>query len=187
VSGLARKYGVPTEQARAMVDRMTATAEAAGVAVDFERVRPGNTFAAHRLLHLAADRGRQHDVKARFLRGYLGEGAAVGLPEELERLAVDAGLDRDEVVEVLDSDAYADAVRADEADAARLGVTGVPFFVVDGRYAVPGAQPPEVMLQVLDRCWQDRVAEAGDHAADGVGDEVPATGEVCGPDGCEPA
>jgi len=88
---------------------------------------------------------------------------------------------------VLDSDAYADAVRADEADAARLGVTGVPFFVVDGRYAVPGAQPPEVMLQVLDRCWQDRVAEAGDHAADGVGDEVPATGEVCGPDGCEPA
>ena len=146
----------------------------------FDRVRPGNTFAAHRVLHLAAERGLQTEVKERFFRGYFTEGAAIGLPEEVERLAVDAGLDADEVAEVLESDAYAAEVRADEADAQRLGATGVPFFVFDGRYAVGGAQPPEVMLQVLERCWQERGPQV----------EVLATGDggdvgVCGPDGCE--
>ena len=172
---LARKYGTSVEQARAGIDRMVATGAAAGVAMRFDIARPGNTFDAHRVIHLAADRGVQTQVKERFLRGYLTEGAAIGLPEEVERLAVEAGLDPDEVVEVLGSDAYAAEVRADEADARALGATGVPFFVFDGRYAVGGAQPPEVMLQVLERCRQERVPEV----------ELSVTGEVCGPEGCD--
>jgi predicted DsbA family dithiol-disulfide isomerase len=90
-------------------------------------------------------------VADRFLRAYHSEGVAISDRAELERLAVEAGLDRDEVVEVLASDAYGADVRTDESDSRSLGVTGVPFFVVDGRYALSGAQPPEVMVEVIER------------------------------------
>ena len=173
---LARKYGMSVETARQNMDRVATTGRGVGLDLRFDRVRPGNTFDAHRVIHLAADRGIQNEVTERFLRGYFTEGAAIGLPEEVERLAVEAGLDADEVGEVLASDAYGVDVRADEADAQGLGATGVPFFVFDGRYAVGGAQPPDVMLDVLQRCWQERTP----------GVEVLATGDdACGPDGCE--
>lgn len=173
---LARKYAMPVEQARDAIERLATTARGVGLDFRFDRVRPGNTFDAHRVIHLAAARGLQIEVKERMFRGYLTEGAAIGLPEEVERLAVDAGLDADEVAEVLASDAYAADVRADEAAAHQMGATGVPFFVFDGRYAVGGAQPPDVLLEVLQRCWQERTP----------GVEVLAVAdEVCGPDGCE--
>lgn len=175
VGMLARKYSASTEQAQAMIDRMTATGAACGVEFRFDRVQPGNTFDAHRLIHLGAARGRQTEVKERFLRGYLAEGEAIGLPEVVERLAVDAGLDPDEVAAVLSSDAFADDVRIDEATAASMQVTGVPFFVFDRRLAVAGAQPPEVLLQVLERAWSER--EPAPH--------VVSEGEVCGPEGCD--
>jgi predicted DsbA family dithiol-disulfide isomerase len=173
---LARKYGMPVEQARKSIDRVVTTARGVGLDFRYDRIRPGNTFDAHRVIHLAAERGLQTQVKERMFHGYFTEGAAIGLPEEVERLAVDAGLDAEEVAEVLESDAYAAEVRADEADAHQLGATGVPFFVFDGRYAVGGAQPPDVLLEVLQRCWRERTP----------GVEVLAVAdEVCGPDGCE--
>jgi predicted DsbA family dithiol-disulfide isomerase len=172
---IARKYGVPVEQAQQMIDRVATTARGVGIDIRYDRIRPGNTFDAHRVIHLAADRGLQLEVKERMFRGYLTEGAAIGLPEEVERLAVDAGLDADEVAEVLASDAYADEVRADEAAAHQMGATGVPFFVFDGRYAVGGAQPPDALLEVLQRCWQERTP----------GVEVLSIADgACGPDGC---
>jgi len=173
---LARKYGMSLDQARASIDRMTATGASVGVDMRFDIVRPGNTFDAHRLIQLGGARGIQTKVKERFLRGYLTEGAAIGLPEEVERLAIDAGLDPGEVAEVLASDAFAAEVRADEADAQRLGATGVPFFVFDGRYAVGGAQPPQVLLEVLERCWSERTP--------GV-EVLSMADDTCGPDGCE--
>jgi predicted DsbA family dithiol-disulfide isomerase len=127
------------------------------------------------MIHLGAARGIQTQVKERFLRGYLSEGEAIGLPEVVERLAVEAGLDADEVAAVLTTDAFADEVRIDEATAASMQVTGVPFFVFDRRLAVAGAQPPEVLLQVLDRVWSEREPAL----------EVLIEGEVCGPEGCD--
>lgn len=173
VAMLSKKYGVSPEEAQAMIDRMTATGVECGVEFRFDRVQPGNTFDAHRLIHLGASRGIQTQVKERFLRAYLSEGEAIGLPEVCERLAIDAGLDADEVVAVLSTDAFAEEVRIDEATAASMQVTGVPFFVFDRRLAVAGAQPPEVLLQVLDRVWSER-----ELAPDVV------EGEVCGSDGC---
>ncbi len=173
---IARKYGMPVEQARQTIDRVATTARGVGLDFRFDRVRPGNTFDAHRVIHLAADRGLQLQVKERMFRGYFTEGAAIGLPEEVERLAVDAGLDADEVAEVLESGAYGDEVRADEAAAHQMGATGVPFFVFDGRYAVGGAQPPDVLLEVLQRCWQERTP--------GV-EVLSMADDACGPDGCE--
>lgn len=172
---LARKYGTSVDGARAMVERMTAVAAAAGWRFDLWRARPGSSFDAHRLVHLGAAYGIQDAVKRRFLRAYLSEGEAIGLREPLERLAVEAGLPAEEVRRVLDGDAYAAQVRADEQEALDLQVTGVPLFLVDGRYAVPGAQPPDVLLRVLRQAW-----EARRPAVTVVGGDAAA----CGPDGC---
>lgn len=149
VSLLAAKYGTSPQEAQRMVDTMTATAAGEGLDFHFERVRPGNTFDAHRLLHLAADRGLQHELKDRLLTAYLTEGEAVGRAEVLQRLAAEVGLDEVEVKEVLFGDAYAEAVRADERQAMAYGIRGVPFFVLDGRYGISGAQPADVLADAL--------------------------------------
>lgn len=153
---LAAKYGTDIGRARTMIDQMVDTAAADGWRFDFDRIAPGNTFDAHRLLHLAADRGVQHEVKERFLAGYLEEGVAIGDRDQLALLAVDAGLEAEAVTEVLDGDAYADAVRADEQQARAFGIGGVPFFVLDRAYAVEGAQPAEVLRGALDQAWAAR-------------------------------
>ena len=95
----------------------------------------------------------QDALKERFLVAYFTEGAAIGEPETLVRLAADVGLDAGECAEILAGDRYGDEVRADEREAAELGVTGVPFFVIDGRFAVPGAQDPDTIVDVLRRAW----------------------------------
>src|SRR5437763_473531 len=123
---LARKYGMTTEQAQAATARLARLADAEGVAFRLDDARPGNTFDAHRLLHLAAERGVQDRAKERFFAAYFTEGAAIGEPETLVALATAAGLAADEVQAVLDSDRYAEAVRADEEEATELGATGVP-------------------------------------------------------------
>jgi len=171
---LARKYGTTVDGAQAMVQQMSDRAAESGLAFALERARSGNSFDAHRLVHLAAERGMQNQVKEYFLRAYLSEGEAIGEQETLRRVAVDGGLDPVEVRDVLDSDAYADAVRADEREAYERAITGVPYFLIDGRFAIPGAQPAELILQTLQRAWQE-----SHHAVTVVGG-----GAVCGPDGC---
>jgi predicted DsbA family dithiol-disulfide isomerase len=173
VERLARKYRCSPEQGQAMIDRMTQTAAKDGLDFRFDRIRPGNTFDAHRLLHLAHERGQQDAVKERFLAGYLEQGEPIGDKAALLRLAVDAGLDEAEVTDVLETDAYADEVRQDEATARTLGVTGVPFFVFGQRIGVSGAQPPETLKQILDQAWAQL-------------DELQIVeGAACGPEGCD--
>jgi predicted DsbA family dithiol-disulfide isomerase len=150
---LATKYGVSRAEAEAMHARMTEAAAAEGWDFHFERARRANTFDAHRLLHLAAERGVQDAVKERLFRGYFTEGELVSDPETLVRIAADGGVDADEARQVLTSDRYADEVRADERQAQAYGITGVPFFVIDRAYGVSGAQPPEVLLGALDKAW----------------------------------
>lgn len=172
---LAKKYGSGVAQAEAMIRRMTDVAAVDGLDFRFDRIRPGNTFDAHRLLHLGHERGLQDAVKERFLRAYMTEGEAIGEPDVLSRLSRAAGLDADDVAAVLATDAYAREVREDEEEARALGISGVPFFVLGGRYGVSGAQPAEVLLGALEQAW----AEAA-----GKGDVALAEGAVCGPDGC---
>ena len=155
VDHLARKYGTGRDKAQAMIDQMTAVTAEAGLDFRFDIARPGNTFDAHRLLHLAADRGVQGALKERLLRATFTEGAPIADHGTLARLAVEVGLDDDEVRAVLATGRYADEVRADEAQARAFGITGVPFFVVDRTYGVSGAQPSDVLLQLLDRAWSE--------------------------------
>ena len=151
---LGRKYGMGPDRAMASLHHMTDVAAEEGLEFDFGGVRPGNTFDAHRLLHLAAERGVQGELKERFLRAYFTEGRPVGDRETLAALAVEVGLDEDEVRDVLEGDGFADHVRADEAAAEELDITGVPFFVLDRKFAVSGAQDTEVFLRALGRAWE---------------------------------
>jgi predicted DsbA family dithiol-disulfide isomerase len=172
---LSRKYGTGAAQAQVMIDRMVATAAQDGIAMRFDIIQPGNTFDAHRLLHLAHERDRQDALKERLMRGYLTEGQAIGEPEVLRPLAVEVGLDDAEVSAVLASDRYAAQVRQDEAIARELGISGVPFFVLGGRLGVSGAQPADVLRGALDRAWAELTPEI----------QPIVEGAVCGPDGCE--
>jgi predicted DsbA family dithiol-disulfide isomerase len=167
---LARKYRMTLAQAEERLEHMTRMAAAEGLEFHFELARGGNTFDAHRLLHLALARGVQDELKERFDRATFGEGLSVSDHDALSALAVEVGLDEGEVRDVLASGGYADAVRADEAQAQEYDVTGVPFFVVDGKFGVSGAQGPAYFLKVLEHAWQERApltVLAGDGPAPG--------------------
>jgi len=153
---LASKYGCSVIEAQAMIDNMTATAAQEGLDFRFDLARPGNTFDAHRLLHLALERGRQDELKERLDHATFTEGSPVSDHSALRALATQVGLPGGEVDAVLTSERYSDAVRADEAQARAYGISGVPFFVIDGRYGISGAQPADAVLQTLDKAWSER-------------------------------
>jgi predicted DsbA family dithiol-disulfide isomerase len=171
---LAKKYGTSVPQAEQMIARMTKVAAEDGLEFRFDRIRPGNTFDAHRVIHLAKLRGRQDAVKERLLRAYMTEGAAIGRVDVLTTLAAEAGLDADEVSGMLATDLHTDAVREDEREAQALGISGVPFFVLAERYALSGAQPSEVFERALNEAWSALEPKPQGYAE----------GAVCGPDGC---
>ncbi len=174
VDRLARKYGTSAAAAQQMIDRMTEVGRSRGLDFRFEKAKPGNTFDAHRLLAWAVGQGKQSELKERLFLAYMHEGECVSDHDVLVRLAEEVGLDPEAAQAVLGSNDYADEVRGDEAAAARIGVRGVPFFVVEGRYAVSGAQPPEVLEEVVTKALNDGAGGAED----------PASSQRCGPDGC---
>jgi predicted DsbA family dithiol-disulfide isomerase len=170
---LAEKYGSSVEHAQAMHDRMTEVAAGDGLDFHFETARDGNTFDAHRMLHLAEAHDVQDALKERLMRAYLTEGELMSDHAALERLGLEVGLPADDVREVLTTDRYAADVREDQRTAGSLGISAVPFFVVDRAFGASGAQPPEVMGDLLRRAWEARPAVT-----------VVAGGEACGPGGC---
>ncbi|MEU7529341.1 DsbA family oxidoreductase [Saccharothrix sp. NPDC042600] len=166
---LTAKYG---PRAAGMDDQVAELARGEGLAYRTDR-EVGGTLDAHRLLHLARERGVQHEVLRRMFEAHFGEARSLFTPEALVEVAVEAGLAADEVKRVLaDSGAYLDAVRADQREASRLGANGVPFFVLDGRYGVSGAQPEELFAKALTTAWADRPVT--------VADDV----DACRVDGC---
>ncbi|MCU1484262.1 MAG: DsbA family oxidoreductase [Actinomycetia bacterium] len=148
---LADKYGVSKGEAQAMQHRVTQAAAGEGLEYHLDRTQRGNSFNAHRLLHLAKEHGRQAELEERLFRGYFTDGEAIGDTAVLRRLAVEAGLPEADVEDVLDSDRYADAVRDDERTAQQLGARGVPFFVVDRTYGASGAQDPDLLVSLLEQ------------------------------------
>jgi predicted DsbA family dithiol-disulfide isomerase len=155
VEHLARKYGVSVEQATAMMDRVTDAAAGEGLEYRMGIARRGSSFDGHRLLHAAATQGRQQEMGERLFRAYFTEGVQLADRDELRRLAAEVGVD----AAALDDDtAHADDVRADERAAAELGIQGVPFFAIDRRDGISGAQDPETILLALQRAWDERQA-----------------------------
>jgi predicted DsbA family dithiol-disulfide isomerase len=158
VETLAGKYGMGLEQAREAQRQMEQRAAQAGLTFRMEDLRSGNTRDAHRLLQLAGARGKGPELAERLHRAYFTDQASIFDHASLAGFAADVGLDRDQALAVLAGDQYAQAVEADEQVAYSLGVTGVPFFVIDRRYGISGAQPAETITQVLERVWAETEA-----------------------------
>ncbi len=152
---LTEKYGMSEAQAQAGEKSLGTQAAAEGLEYRTEGRDHGSTFDMHRLLHLARERGRQDELlQILYTANFAEERSVFGDDERLVELAVSAGLDEGDARTVLaDPAAYADDVRADEREAAGLGANGVPFFVLDRRYGVSGAQPAEVFTQALEQAW----------------------------------
>ena len=177
VDALAAKFGTTPAQVRAMQRGIADKAHAVGLEFDTTNASVTNTFDAHRLVHLARESGLDRQMLAALMRGYFAHSLKAGDVDELVAVATEVGLDEDRVREVLAGDEFADAVRADESKAQSIGVSGVPFFLIDGKYAVSGAQPVETFRSALDDVW------AKEHPIQVVGGEA-ADGAVCTDDSC---
>lgn len=152
---LATHKGISREQAQQMNDRVTGIAADAGLTYHLDDVQHTNTVKAHELLHFAKEQGRQLDLAERLMSAYFIEGRHVGREDDLVDLAVEAGLDADAARDALQSGRYLGAVRADQAQATAYGINGVPFFVIDGKYGVSGAQPAEAFTQIVRQVWAE--------------------------------
>jgi predicted DsbA family dithiol-disulfide isomerase len=152
---LARKYGVSLQQAAAMNARVTEIGKEVGLEYRLTNARPGNTFDAHRLLHFATAQQVGERATERIMQAYFCEGLAIGDRAALARLAPAFGISEDEARAILESDRYGEVVRSDESRAAQLGVSGVPFFVFDEKYAISGAQATEVFAETLQEIREE--------------------------------
>jgi len=155
---LARKYGMTPEQVAVSWERLTALAADEGLEYHLDRTQGGNSFDAQRLIQLGAEHGLADAMQERLMRAYFTESAAIGEPDVLELLAVEAGLPPEQVADLLAGSLFEDAVREDERLARLFGINGVPFYVVDERFGVSGAQPAELLLRALTQAWDERQA-----------------------------
>ncbi|WP_164855954.1 DsbA family oxidoreductase [Lujinxingia sediminis] len=147
---LAKKYGMSVARAREIQTQVSDAARDEGLTFHLDTAKSGNTFNAHRLIHAAQKAGLGDVMKERLLKAYFTEGKAIGDPQEILALAEEVGLERGEAERALNDDATSRAVREDQALAGELGIRGVPFFVIDRRLGISGAQPPATFLQVLE-------------------------------------
>lgn len=171
VDVVAAKYGTSREAIEAQHRSMAADAAAVGLDFQWEKLRSGNSFDAHRVIHMAREFGVEQPVTQRLMRGWYTEGEALGDHDTLVRLAGEGGLDADAVREMLGSEDYGINVRTDEATAKMIGVEAVPMFVFDQKAALRGAQPVDVMVGALEQMWQQRDVAP-----------TPRTGGGCGGD-----
>jgi predicted DsbA family dithiol-disulfide isomerase len=147
---IAKKYGRDRSWVESMNERIGDMGKEAGIDFHFEKVKPANSFKAHKLLHLAKHYGIQNEMKEALLFAKFTQGQDIADVETLVKIASSLKLDEKETREVLDGERYDRDVRKDEELAARMGIRGVPFFVVNGSEALSGAQPPEAFIEVLE-------------------------------------
>jgi predicted DsbA family dithiol-disulfide isomerase len=152
---LAEKFGVSYDQAKKMNEQVGRQAEEVGLTYHFDTMKPTNTLDAHRVSHYAKSLGKDKELTERLLKAYFTDSLHIGDHETLASIAEEIGLDRTEVKQLLESDQYKKEVDADQQEASRLGITGVPFFVFNEKYAVQGAQPTEVFSEVLQKVWEE--------------------------------
>jgi predicted DsbA family dithiol-disulfide isomerase len=154
---LEKHKGLTPAQVAPMLERVTGIAESVGLHYDFDALQHTNTVLAHQLLHYARSHGVQYEMKERLLSAYFVEGRHIGRTSDLADLAAEVGLDRGDVVRSLTSGEYLDAVHADQRQAQAYGIRGVPFFVIDGRLGLSGAQEPDTFVDALAQAAQGRL------------------------------
>lgn len=179
VDHLAEKYRKDTDWAQTMIDNMTENAKRSGLDFHFEKAILANSLNAHRLLHLAKKYQKSDEVKELLFKAYLTDGDNVNDWETLKKIGLQTGLDINEIEQLIHSNEYTTAVIQDQQQAQSLGVTGVPFFVFDNKYAVSGAQPTEVFLKTLEKTWEEGKFTAS------LEMQNTADANSCGINGCE--
>lgn len=152
---LAEKYKISEDEAQGMLDNISIQAKTVGLNYDFDKIRAANTFAAHRLAKFAEQKNLGSKMTETLLHAYFIEAKQIGSEEVLLELAEEIGLDKEEVKHVLDSDLYIEDVKADITEAGQVGVKGVPFFVLNQKYAISGAQPPEAFAEALKKAAEE--------------------------------
>lgn len=172
---LATRKGLAPEQVSQMFQHVKQTAADEGLNYDFDSLVVANSLRAHQLLHAASASGLADIVKERLLSDHFEHGLDIGDVNHLVSIAADVGLDGDDVRAALTDGRYLTGVRADIDDAQRLGLSGVPFFVIDRTYGISGAQPTSTFARVLEQAWQ------ASHPLEMV---VVESADACGPDGC---
>jgi len=172
---LSTRKGLAPEQVSQMFDHVTAEAKGEGLDYSFDKVVVANSFTAHRLIHLAAAHGQQDAAKERLLSDHFEHGKDIGSAEYLTGLGRELGIDAAEVAALFTTDTYADDVRFDFEEARALGISGVPFFVIDRKFGLSGAQPVATFTAALNQAWQETNPLVLVNSANG---------EACGPDGC---
>jgi protein disulfide-isomerase len=179
VDHLAEKYRKDTDWAQTMIENMTDNAKRSGLDFHFEKAILANSLNAHRLLHLAKKHQLSDEVKELLFKAYLTEGKNVNDWDTLKNIGLEAGLDITEIEPLINSDAFTAEVRQDQQQAQSIGITGVPFFVFDNKYAVSGAQPTDVFLKTLEKTWEEGKFDAPI--------QIQNTSKVnsCDIDGCE--
>lgn len=155
-SMLASKYGMSIEKAKETTAGVAEQAAAVGITFNFDGAVSTNTFDAHRVVHFAAQQGKDKKLSERLFAGYFTEGHNIGNREKLAALAAEVGLDAVAVSNMLETNQFIDAVRGEEEEGSKLGIRGVPFYVFDRKYAVSGAQSPEVFLDTLNKAWEEK-------------------------------
>ena len=172
---LSSRKGMPAQQVSQMFDHVAQQAMGEGLDYHFEKVVVANSFTAHRLIHLAAAHGKQDAAKERLLSDHFEHGKDIGSRGYLSSLGADLSLPAGEVEELFSTDKYTDEVRFDFQEARALGITGVPFFVIDRKFGLSGAQPTETFTAALNQAWQEANPLVLVNSTDA---------EACGPDGC---
>ena len=153
---LAKRKGLPMPQVEQMLERVTGIAASVGLDYDYDNVHQTNTVISHELLHFAKSKGRQLEMQERLLKAYFINGEHVGRIPDLVAIAVELGYDELEVTEALESHRYLPDVKADVALATEYGIQGVPFFVIDGKYGVSGAQEAATFANVLAQVLSEK-------------------------------
>ncbi|WP_169081541.1 DsbA family oxidoreductase [Paenibacillus sp. PL91] len=155
-SMLASKYGMSIEKAKETTVNVAEQAAAVGITFHFDGTMETNSFDAHRVVHFAAQQGKDKEMSERLFKAYFTDGENVGNRERLAVLAAEVGLDAAAVTQMLETEQFKDAVRGEEEEGSKLGIRGVPFYVFDRKYAVSGAQSPDVFLDTLRKAWEEK-------------------------------
>lgn len=178
-SYLASSKNMPVEQAKAMCDQVASMAKTVGLTFDFDKAVVANSFRAHEFSHYAKQFGKQDAVEERLFSAYFTEGKNIDDVAVLKELALELGLDAEDLEKELKARTYEDAVREDIYEAQQIGARGVPFFVYNRKYGISGAQDEEVFRQTMQKAfdeWQKENANATIEVLDGPS---------CGPEGCD--
>jgi len=155
IEHLSEAKGISQKQAEGMQNNVTQIAKEIGLDFDFGKAVVANSFNAHRLIQLAKTKGLGNEIEEQLFKAHFTEGKNIDDKETLVQTGMAIGLDEKEIKEMLASDAFAKEVNQDEMQAQSIGVRGVPFFVLNNKYAVSGAQSPDTFLEVLNQTWKE--------------------------------